>query len=51
MVKGITDTYDNLKEIKNFVSEINNKILVENIKFNPLAANNYSKLDIPFLLT
>jgi len=51
MVEGITDTYDNLKEIKIFVSKINNKIPVENIKFNPLAANNYRKLDIPFLLT
>jgi pyruvate formate lyase activating enzyme len=51
MVEGITATYDNLKAIKNFVSEVNNKIPVENIKFNPLAVNNYRKLDIPFLLT
>ncbi len=50
LVEGITDTFDNLNAIKVFVKKTNKKIPVEMIKFNPLAVNNYEKLNIPFLL-
>ncbi len=50
MIKGITDTEDNLNEIEEFVHGINKLIPIEHISYNPLAENNYKKLGIPFLL-
>jgi len=50
MVKGITDTEENKNEITGFVNEIDSRIPIEYIPYNPLAENNYNKLGIPFLL-
>ena len=50
MIKGITDTEDNLNAIEEFVHGINKLIPIEHISYNPLAENNYKKLGIPFLL-
>jgi pyruvate formate lyase activating enzyme len=50
LINGITDTDDNKNSIINFVHEINRKIPIEYINFNPLAENNYKRLDIPFFL-
>jgi pyruvate formate lyase activating enzyme len=50
MIKGITDTEDNLKAIEEFVYGINKKIPIEHISYNPLAENNYKRLGMPFLL-
>lgn len=50
LIEDITNTDDNLNAIIKFVRDINNKIPIEKISFNPLAENNYKKLGIPFLL-
>lgn len=50
LIEDITDTDNNLNAIINFVKDVNNKIPVEKINYNPLAENNYKKLGIPFLL-
>jgi pyruvate formate lyase activating enzyme len=50
MIKGITDTEDNLRSIEEFVYGINKKIPIEHISYNPLAENNYKRLGMPFLL-
>lgn len=50
LVKGITDTPDNLDNIKRFVASVNKKIPVEYIKYNDLARNNYERLGIPFMI-
>ena len=50
MIKGITDTPDNLNAIEKFVHGIDKKIPIEHISYNPLAENNYMRLGIPFLL-
>ena len=50
LVKNITDTIENRIAIQNFVSSFGKKIPIEFIDFNPLAANNYKRLEIPFPL-
>lgn len=50
MVKNITDTEENKNSIKEFVESIDGHIPIEFISYNPLAGNNYKRLDIPFLL-
>ena len=50
IVDKITDTEENKTAIRNFISSIDNRIPIEYLSFNPLASNNYKKLDIPYLL-
>ena len=50
LVKDITDTAENRGAIQNYVQSFRSDISVEFIRFNPLAANNYKKLGIPFPL-
>jgi len=50
MVDNITDTEENKTAIRNFISSIDSRIPIEYLNYNPLASNNYKKLDIPFLL-
>jgi pyruvate formate lyase activating enzyme len=50
MVDNITDTEENKSAIRNFISSIDSRIPIEYLSYNPLAGNNYKKLDIPFLL-
>ena len=49
-ITGITDTEENKNECKKFVHDIDSRIPVEYIDFNPLAENNYKRLGIPFLI-
>ncbi len=49
LVKDITDTVNNKEEITKFVHGINPSVTIEFIPFNPLAGNNYARLDLPFL--
>lgn len=49
IVPGITDSEQNISEIRNFIHKINKEIPVELIPFNPLARNNYDRLGLPFL--
>ena len=51
MVNNITDTEENKNAIISFISSIDSKIPIEYLSYNPLAGNNYKRLDIPFLLT
>lgn len=50
LVENITSTEDNKSAIRDFINNIDRKIPVEHLNYNPLAGNNYKKLDIPFLL-
>lgn len=50
MVENITDTDENKNSIKSFINSIDKRIQIEYLSFNPLAGNNYKRLDIPFLL-
>jgi pyruvate formate lyase activating enzyme len=50
LIENITDTEENKKGIRNFVNGLNENIPVEFIDYNPLAANNYRRLGIPFPL-
>jgi pyruvate formate lyase activating enzyme len=50
MVDNITDTEENKTAIRNFISNIDSRIPIEYLNYNPLATNNYKKLDIPFIL-
>jgi len=50
MVDKITDNEENKTEIKNFINRIDSSIPIEYISYNPLAGNNYKRLNIPFLL-
>lgn len=50
LIKNITDTEENKIACESFVHEINEKIPVEYISYNPLTGNNYERLGIPFLL-
>ena len=50
MITGITDTEENKNECKKFVHDIDSRIPVEYIDYNPLAENNYKRLGIPFLI-
>lgn len=50
MVEGITDTEENKNAIISFVHNIDSRIPIEFIPYNPLAENNYKRLGIPFLL-
>ena len=50
MIKGITDTEDNKNACVRFVLEIDCQIPIEFISYNPLAENNYKRLNMPFLL-
>lgn len=51
LIPGITDTERNKTEIAGFVNSINKSIKIEYLDYNPLAENNYKRLNIPFLLT
>jgi pyruvate formate lyase activating enzyme len=50
MIKDITDTEENKNAIRKFVNNIDDRIIVEYIPYNPLAENNYKRMGIPFLL-
>jgi pyruvate formate lyase activating enzyme len=50
MVEGITDTEENKNSITGFVGDIDSRIPIEYLPYNPLAENNYKRLGIPFLL-
>jgi len=50
IIENITDSESNLSAIEKYVKEVNEKIPIEKIKYNPLAENNYKRLSIPFLL-
>lgn len=50
LVANITDTEENKAAIINFINTIDAGIPIEYLSYNPLAENNYKKLDIPFLL-
>jgi pyruvate formate lyase activating enzyme len=50
LVDNITDTEENKSSIRNFINSIDNRIPIEYLSYNPLAGNNYKKLDLPFLL-
>jgi pyruvate formate lyase activating enzyme len=50
MVDKITDTEENKTAIRDFIKSIDGRIEIEYLSYNPLAGNNYAKLDIPFLL-
>ena len=50
MVKNITDNSENRRSIEGFVNSFSQDIPIEFIEFNPLAANNYKRLGIPFRL-
>jgi pyruvate formate lyase activating enzyme len=50
LVDKITDTEENKTAIRNFIISIDSRIPIEYLSYNPLAGNNYKKLDIPFLL-
>lgn len=50
LIDNITNTEENKSAIRNFINNIDSRIPVEFLPYNPLAGNNYKKLDIPFLL-
>jgi len=50
MINGITDTEENKNAFERFVHDINSRIPIEYLSYNPLAENNYKRLGIPFLL-
>jgi pyruvate formate lyase activating enzyme len=50
LIKGITDTEENKNACVRFVLEIDCQIPIEFISYNPLAENNYKRLNMPFLL-
>jgi len=50
LIPDFTDCDDNKNAIVNFIHEIDRKITIEYINYNPLTENNYKKLGIPFLL-
>jgi pyruvate formate lyase activating enzyme len=50
LIENITDTEDNKAAIRDFISSIDSRIPIEYLSYNPLAENNYKKLNIPFLL-
>lgn len=50
LIRNITDTEQNREAILNFVRKAGEGIPVEFVNYNPLAANNYERLGIPFLL-
>jgi pyruvate formate lyase activating enzyme len=50
VIPNINDSEENKNACVRFIHEIDEHITVEYISFNPLAENNYKKLDIPFLL-
>ena len=50
MIEGITDSEENINAVREFVRKTNSRIPIEYIANNPLAENNYKRLNIPFLL-
>ncbi|HSN50496.1 MAG TPA: glycyl-radical enzyme activating protein, partial [Bacteroidales bacterium] len=50
LVRDITDTIKNRMAIQDYVNSFRKGIPVEFIEYNPLAANNYKRLGIPFPL-
>lgn len=50
MIENITDIEENINSIKDFINSIDDRIQIEYLSYNPLAGNNYKRLDIPFLL-
>jgi len=48
LIPNITDTEKNKNDIISFVHKVDRNIPVEYVSFNPLAENNYKKLDLPF---
>jgi pyruvate formate lyase activating enzyme len=51
LIPDITDAEENKNAIEKFVYDVDNRIPIEYISYNPLAENNYKKLGIPFKLT
>lgn len=47
LIRGITDSAENLENIRDFVVGLNGAIPVEYLTYNPLAKNKYQKLGIP----
>ena len=50
MITGITDTEENKNACAKFVHDIDYRIPIEYISYNPLAENNYKRLGISFLM-
>lgn len=50
LIGNITDTEENISAIRNFINNVDSRIPVEYLNYNPLAGNNYKRLGIPFLL-
>jgi pyruvate-formate lyase-activating enzyme len=50
MINKITDTEENKNACVKFAYDIDYRIPIEYISYNPLAENNYKRLGIPFLL-
>lgn len=50
MIPGITDTTENINDIKHFVESLRRNIPVEEVPYNSLAVNNYSRLGMSFNL-
>jgi pyruvate formate lyase activating enzyme len=50
LIPDITDTEKNKAEIIEFVNSFNRFILIEYLEYNPLAENNYKRLNIQFPL-
>jgi pyruvate formate lyase activating enzyme len=51
LIKGITDSDVNRRNIEDFVKKINPAIPVEYLDFNPLTKSKYQKLAVPFSLS
>ena len=47
LIRGITDSAENLESIRDFVVGLNGAIPVEYLNYNPLAKNKYQKLGLP----
>lgn len=50
LIKGITDSIENRRDIEDFVHIINPDIPVEYLDFNSLTKSKYLKLSVPYLL-
>jgi pyruvate formate lyase activating enzyme len=50
LINGITDTEENKNACVRFVHDVDSRIQIELISYNPLAENNYKRLGIPFIL-
>jgi pyruvate formate lyase activating enzyme len=50
LIPGITDTSENLSAIEKFIHDLDPKVPIEYLSYNPLAGNNYDRLGMEFLL-